>query len=136
MWIIKLFKNKKNIIIIILLIIFLGVVKYYQFKVSSLQNDINKCSIEKDKLNVEIYNLKVYSQELENLINEQNRKIEHLNNIVANQRSMIAKYSIDYDNIKKEKQKLIEQYFISPGESLKEINMKANQLIEEILWKD
>lgn len=136
MWIIKLFKNKKSIILLILLTLFLGVVKYYQFKISSLQNDINKCSIEKDKLNVEIYNLKVYSQEIENLINEQNRKIEDLNNIVVNQRSMIAKYSIDYDNIKKEKQKLIEQYSISPGESLKEINMKANQLIGELLWKD
>jgi len=118
--------------------ILFGSTSYYKHKISSLNEKLitikNECEVAKSELNYKIYQLEKYKKEIDDLIDKQNKEIKKLNEKLIEQRGQIAQYVIKYDNVKKEKQKLIEQYRIDDNESLEVINNNANKLLEEILW--
>lgn len=115
-----------------------GSVSYYKHKISLLNEKLitikNECEVAKSELNYKIYQLEKYKKETGDLIDKQNKEIDKLNKKLIEQRGQIAQYVIKYDNVKKEKQKLIEQYRIDDNESLEVINNNANKLLKEILW--
>lgn len=118
--------------------ILFGSTSYYKHKINSLNEKIitikNECEVAKSELNYKIYQLEKYKKETGDLIDKQNKEIDKLNKKLIEQRGQIAQYVIKYDNVKKEKQKLIEQYRIDDNESLEVINNNANKLLKEILW--
>lgn len=128
-----------GLISLIILSFFVGTIVYYKSKLSILENTLIKVKNEandvKDKLNYEIYKLTNYKKEAEALIEKQNKEISNLNKQLMNQKSIIAKYVVKYDNIAKEKQKIIEQYSLLNKDSLTTINASANKLLEEVLWE-
>ena len=129
-----------GIAILIVLAIISGGYSYYENKIENLNKEIvtikNKCTEVKDKLNYKVYQLERYKEELSKLIDKQNNRIDELKQRSKAQRSKIAQYVIKYDNIKEEKQKLIQQYRVNDNDTIKQINQKANQLIGDILWAE
>lgn len=127
-----------GVAVFIIFAIIVGGYFYYENKVENLNNEIvtikNKCAEIKDRLNYKVYRLEKYKESLSKLIDKQNNTIDELRQRVKSQRSKIAQYVIKYDNIKEEKQKLIQQYKINDSDTIKQINQKANKLIGDILW--
>jgi len=140
---ISILKNKYVVLFVVFSLIGSYVfftLKYYKHQINVLNKEIveikNSCTAKEDKLNFEIYTLKTHNQQLEDLINEQNKNIELLKQKNIEQRGQIAKYVAKYDTVLKEKQVILNAYKVKDNASLKEINTEANRLLEGILWDD